>query len=365
MLWTIIKNNFKLMFRNKIVVIMMTLCPILVVAALSSAFQTLLKTDYDEEGFTIGYYAEEKSEIALYLQTGKEEFEKNDIIIKEFAKVTPEYLVKDETVDIFVHVKENEIVIYSSESDSMYVKICENILQQFIVGMENYKLQLIDKAQGKTETAHVSIKVTKLEGIKLASAEDYYGIIETIYFIWCGMILLAAVVQSERKNYIQRRILVSPSSRLTLYLGKFIPCELLLLVVTSISVCISTYLFDIHWGNLPGTIGILLLTSLASTAFGILCIYIVNNLAVSVVLLFAIVWFAGFIGGSFQTYMFDNFPEFINRLSPLYYVNRTIVEYSTMGKSIFTTDCIIVMSIMFVVCVALGILCMNRRMEER
>ena len=55
----LIKNNFKLMFRNTWSVAVMLLGPILVIAVLSSAFSELMKSYEGVDEFTVGYRIQE------------------------------------------------------------------------------------------------------------------------------------------------------------------------------------------------------------------------------------------------------------------------------------------------------------------
>lgn len=58
MIWYLIKNNLKLMFRNKAILATMVLGPIFVIAMLSSAFDDLMKS-YEKAGkFKAGYQVE-------------------------------------------------------------------------------------------------------------------------------------------------------------------------------------------------------------------------------------------------------------------------------------------------------------------
>ena len=82
-----------------------------------------------------------------------------------------------------------------------------------------------------------------------------------------------------------------------------------------------------------------------------------------VFLLFMTLWFAGFVGGTFETYMYSVVPETIKRLSPLYYVNRTLVETSVNGSSSMLGSCIGVLLGMTAVCIPLGILITSCKKE--
>lgn len=364
MLLTIIKNNFKLMLRNKMVLLMMIVAPILVIAALASAFHGLLSNSYTTENFTIGYYFEENSPFAQMEDAFLKVMKEQNIATEKYSSNEMEYAVTKGRVDIFLYCSEDSCEIGAGDTDSIQAKICEYTMQQFI---KEYQLSIANMERvmtGGQELKKVSILSKALPYTRTAEAKDYYGIIEIIYFMWCGLIFLTAVVQSERRNHIQKRFVISPASGITLYLGKFIPCELISVASLTISALAATLLFDIRWGNIPGTIAILFLVSLAATAFGIVLLYLVKNLSVSVILLFGIVWIAGFIGGSFETYMYSTNTEAVKRLSPLYYANRTIVEYSTMGHSDYTGGCILYMLGILLVCLIFGAFLMNRRMEE-
>lgn len=362
-MFAMIKNNFKLMFRSKMLLFMMLVLPILVIAALSSAFHGLLDNAYSTENFTVGYYMDENSPMKAGEEVFIDALAEQDINVKEYSSNDRKDAIINETVDVFLYCDEDTCEVAAADTTSIQARMCVYFMQQYLEQANLAEVNMERTMLGEASLQNVSLKAASLPYIKTADAEDYYGIIEIIYFTWCGLIFLTAVVQSERSNHLQKRFVISPASGIKLYLGKFIPCELLTVISIAVSAVIATILFDIHWGNIPGTIGIILLTTLAATALGIVLLYLVKHLAISVILLFSIVWGWGFIGGSFETYMYSSFPESLKRLSPLYYTNRTLVEYSTMGHSNYTMGCILYLTGMALVCMVLGIILMKRRME--
>ena len=114
-------------------------------------------------------------------------------------------------------------------------------------------------------------------------------------------------------------------------------------------------ILTVSMGNPVIFFGILLLAAFAFTAYGMVFFQLFDNLAVAIGLLFMTLWFGGFVGGTFETYMYTAFPESIKRVSPLYYVNRTLVETSVNGSSSMLGSCIIVLLVMTVVCISLGV----------
>ncbi len=359
MLGIIIKNNFKLMFRNKLLVVMMTLCPVIVVAALTNAFAGLLSNGYQNENFVLGYHITDDSNYIFCKEQMLDVFREQDVDCIEFTQGDPKDIMQKGLADVFLLADNSGCTLYSTNPEQMNTRICRYVVKQFELEMQIQLEQSVD-AKGK-----VNLKIFSLPWTKTAESSDYYGIIEMVYFLFCSAIFLATVVQSERANRIQSRFCVAPVSKLTLYLGKFVPCEIISVVCISISALLSTALYHIQWGNIWGTIGIIFLLSIATTAFGIVCVYIMKNLAASIVILFVVVWVAGFLGGSFETYMYSSVPDYLKELSPIYYVNRTLVEYSTMGQSDYTGRCIVVLLIMSLICLVAGSLLMNRRLEEK
>lgn len=379
MLWTIMKNNFKLMLRNKMLIVMMILGPVLVIAAFSNAFNGLLTNAYESKTFTVGVIFEEDSVMEPYKEVVEDVIKEQDLTCVEYPDGDADALIKEEKADVVIKLNDKECTIYKNSNKDIEAMTCQYIMyainEQFAAMQGNAPQVAIEGEANYSDyenmesmsavNPEVDIEKDSLPYTKTASASDYYGIIEIIYFLWCGLFFMSSVIQSERKNKIQKRYVMSPASKLTLYLGKFLPGYLANIIGLSISALIATVLFDIHWGNMLGTIGLMLLGGLASTAFGIVCFYIVNNLAVSVVIEMMMIWGCGFIGGSFETYMYSRTPEWIKGISPIYYMNRCIVEYSTMGHSDFTVRCILVLVGITVVCGVIGMFIMNRRMEEK
>lgn len=359
MLWTMMKNNVKLMFRSKFIILMMICTPIIVVAALSSAFNNLLEDSKEYKRMNIGYATKQGSALDTFFDNNKEEFSKKKLDLKKYGKDEGKELVESGKLKVLIQENGEEVEIYTLDEHSIAARMSQYMVNQFYLEYENASRDMVANTLTKTKLSTAE----KIQGTKFASASDYYGIVELIYFVWCGVLLLTGVIQSERKNRISQRYITAPTNSLKLYAAKFIPCYVMTMVCTAISAVACILLFDIHWGRPAATVGMFCIMGLAAVSYGILCVYLVNNMAVSVVLIFITVWAAGFTGGSFETYMFSLVPEKIKALSPIYYMNRTLVEYSTMGQSEYATTGIILLLGIFVVCSIVGVLLMKRRME--
>ena len=71
-----------------------------------------------------------------------------------------------------------------------------------------------------------------------------------------------------------------------LYLAKFLPDVLVVSVGMGIAVGITSFLYGIHWGNIFLSAVLVLLTIMASSAFGLMLYYIFNNLIITIIILF-------------------------------------------------------------------------------
>ena len=170
------------------------------------------------------------------------------------------------------------------------------------------------------------------------------------------MICATGVLNNEKKYGIGRRFRVSNLSEFQNYMGKWIPITLTVSVGMAAATGITILLYDIHWGNPVLSILIVFLMILAGSAFGMMLYNISDNLVITVIVLFTIIWFMGFFGGSFETYMFSSIPDEIKHLSPIYHGNRALVELSCMGKSDYVASTVCYSSAITVICSAVAIL---------
>ncbi len=206
-----------------------------------------------------------------------------------------------------------------------------------------------------------SIRTVSLNTVPKPDSTDYYGIIYIVYFSWCSIIIMSPVFSSERKNRIVPRLKASPLSSFSLYLGKVLPCISLTMLLTFSSAALNTLLFGIKWGRLPGTLLVMACSVIAAALFSIFIYYLFGNMAVTVGVIFTLVWVAGFLGGSFETYFYSAVSDRLKELSPLYYINRTLVEYSTMGRSDYGTRCLLYLAVISITAFVGGLLLADGR----
>lgn len=348
--FALFKNDLKLILRKKTILVLIIVLQVLVIGILSSVFENLLGNTQDEQSeFRCGYSVSENCRYESADGIIKNSLEQSGATLVECGSMEAQEVISGKIADVFVEITDSGCKIYSADETKAQASIAKYTMAMFFQSYTD-SVELAENgidpsiAASAARTESVKIDITPVP-----SSIDYYGIIYIVYFIWLCPLVLAFVTASERKNNINKRFLASPVSGLGLYLGKLSACFCADCVITLLSVSINTAIYGISWGNYLGTAGIILLLVLASSAFGIMIIELTRNIAASFAIYFCFIQFWGLVGGSFESYIYMTITGFGWKYSPIYYVNRTIVEYSTMGHSDCTLICVaVLLGILFV-----------------
>ena len=342
----LIKNNFKLMFRNTWSVAVMLLGPILVIAVLSSAFSELMKSYEGVDEFTVGYRIQEADNSII--EATKIAGEEAGILFFEYPEGEIKDVMEKNELSGFVEFAEDKYTVYTSADDEVEGITLEYFMNKVTNEGLNASLQI-------KEQAKIVLPVEQLKYMPAIDSVDYYGIIYIVYFCWCGMICATGVLSNEKKYGIIRRFQVSNISESQNFFGKFIPIVLTVTGGMAIATIITVLLYDIHWGNPFLSTVIVFLMIVAGTALGMMLYNISDSLVITIILQFTIVWFMGFFGGSFDTYMFSSTSDLLKQLSPIYHGNRALVELSCMGESSYVASTVIYSLAITVICSIIAI----------
>ena len=342
----LIKNNFKLMFRNTWSVAVMLLGPILVIAVLSSAFSELMKSYEGVDEFTVGYRIQEADDAMI--EVTKIAGEEAGILFFEYPEGEIKDVMEKNELSGFVEFAEDKYTVYTSADYEVEGITLEYFMNKVMNEGLNASLQI-------KEQAKIVLPVEQLEYMPAIDSVDYYGIIYIVYFCWCGMICATGVLSNEKKYGIVRRFQVSNISETQNFFGKFIPIVLTVTGGMAIATVITVLLYDIHWGNPFLSTVIVFLMIVAGTALGMMLYNISDSLVITIILQFTIVWFMGFFGGSFETYMFSSTSDLLKQLSPIYHGNRALVELSCMGESSYVASTVIYSLSITVICSIMAI----------
>lgn len=342
----LIKNNFKLMFRNTWSVAVMLLGPILVIAVLSSAFSELMKSYEGVDEFTVGYRIQEADNAMI--EATKISGEETGILFFEYPEGDIKDVMEKNELSGFVEFAEDKYTVYTSADYEVEGITLEYFMNKVMNEGLNASLQI-------KEQAKIVLPVEQLKYMPAIDSVDYYGIIYIVYFCWCGMICATGVLSNEKKYGIVRRFQVSNISESQNFFGKFIPIVLTVTGGMAIATIITVLLYDIHWGNPFLSTVIVFLMIVAGTALGMMLYNISDSLVITIILQFSIVWFMGFFGGSFETYMFSSTSDLLKQLSPIYHGNRALVELSCMGESSYVASTVIYSLAITVICSIIAI----------
>ena len=350
----LIKNNFKIISRNAINILVLTLAPIIVSAVLISAFSAMMEKYEGVGDFKVGYSCKHE-EISDQLIDGlKSVAEEQGISFVEYNDLKAEEAVTDYKLAGFVEFGKDSYTVYKTDENTAEGQILEYMLHAFY---ENMSLAISEQMMPAQDEVFASkVKVETADFIPAVDSTDYYGIIYMIYFSWCCIVCGAGLFTAEKKYGIEKRQMVSGISDFKEYLSKFIPMVLMACAGLAIYGILSIALLDVHWGNIALSALLVVLGIMAATALGLMVYAICDNMVVTVIVVFMLVWAWGFVGGSFETYIFSSTSETLKKLSPIYYENRAIVELSCMGKSDYVTKSIICSSTITAVCSGIAVL---------
>ncbi len=334
------------MLRNKWSMVFLVLAPVLVSAILSSAFTMVLQSYESSEMFSVGYSMESGSFTDEYIDTIKESGSEAGITFYEFHDGDPREIISNNDLAGFVVFSADEYVIYRVADRQTEGMTLEYFLGRIMLENMNAVLSAADVQPAQ----EISLPKTKLDFMPAINSTDYYGIIYIVLLGCIGMVCTTGMLSSEKKYGIGRRYQISGLTGIQLYLGKLIPAVLVQSVGIALASVISTLVLGIHWGR-PLLSAVILFTMItAVTAFGFMLYSITDNIVAMVITLFLAVFMMGFVGGSFENYMYSSVPEHLKQISPVYHVNRALVELSCMNRSNYALSAIVFALVIFVIC---------------
>lgn len=329
----------------------MLIGPILVIAILSSAFSELMKSYESVDDFMVGYRIESDSfmqdAMDVVIDAGKE----NGILFYEYKDGEPDVLMKNNDLAGFVDFSKEEYTLYRNSEYKVEGITVDYFLNQVMQEGVHTALQM----QGANDIPTIKLPIKQIDFLPAIDSTDYYGIIYVVYFAWCGLICATGVLNNEKKYGIERKFLVTRLSNTQMYLAKLVPVTLTVCVGMAIVIGATILLYGIHWGNPVLSIIIMIFSILAACALGLMLYSVFRNVVMTIISLFTVVWFMGFFGGSFETYMFSGLPDTLKQISPIYHCNRALVELSCMGHSSYVASTLLYSLAIVMVCSIISI----------
>lgn len=353
----LIKNNLKLMFRSPANLFLYVIGPLVVFALLANAFSSLLEAYKRQGPFQVGYRISEESFFAPGMETLQNVAREADVSFEEFKDGEIKDLAYRNDLKGFVEFGEDSYVVWIREDAKAEGQTLEYLLNTFVEEMDRGRLRMMSAVEGtETDAQELRLEVERPKFMPAINSTDYYGIVEIIYFGWCALICAAGILGNEKKYGIQKKYQVAGLSQLQIYLGRLLPMFLMVTICEAVAAVIATTLLGVHWGGrLLLSALVMILMILAASAFELMLYALTDSMVLSVIISFAIVWVWGFLGGSFETYMFSTISTNLKSISPIYHGNRALTELSCMGRSDYVLSSLLISGGMAVGCSALAL----------
>ena len=341
------------MFRNPVNIILYVLCPILISAILISAFSSLMES-YEAPGdFEVGYTIEEESPYAVVITALDSVGKENGITFNRYDSGTPEDLIQSHELGGFI--------VFTGEGYTIY----ESKNRQTEGAKLEYIISAVYSSMISGDVSDIRIPTESPEVAPAINSTDYYGMVYMVYFGWCAIVCAAGLFAQEKKHQILDRFRVSDLSPAQIYFGRAIPIVTVVSIGIGLASVISAVALGVHWGNILISGMLLLLSIIAATAFEMMIYEITQSMIATIILTFGIVWWLGYLGGAFETYMFSSWPETAKLISPLYHTNRALVELSSMGHSDYILSSVIYLGAITVISSLIAIFAGSLRRKER
>ena len=348
----LVKNNIKLMYRSIINILLIIVMPLVFIAVLSSAFNDLMKK-YEEGPVKAGYILEGDAlteEFSSGLKTAADEA---GIEFNQYDGDSPEDIIRNNNLCAVVVFDNDSYTVYQDNDSLEMAKIVEYFVNAFYENMMAYQTG-IDAGSVSLTVEHPSYKPS-------INSTDYYGIVEVVYILWCAIVCGAGIFISEKKYRITKKYQVTNLSAAQLYFAKLLPMAFTVSLGSIITMALTWVLYGVHWGKPVLSAAILILSTCAASAFGLMVYSIFNNVVATIMVVFTFVWFAGFYGGAFESYMFSSHPQRLKNMSPLYHINRALTELSCMGHSDYISSAAIFCLGIITVCSIIAIIATSLR----
>ena len=353
MIGYLIKNNFKIMFRNGINLVIYIIGPVIVSAVLASAFSALFESYEGTSDFKAGYSIEEDSDLYPYIDILKDIGEENGVSLTEYEPGTVEENIRDHDLGGFVEFGKDSYKVYrtsDAENEGMIL---------------SYLMSTFFNAVISGDTEDIQLRVERPDYAPAIDSTDYYGIIYIVYFGWLAIVCAAGLLSNERRHNIPERLQVSNVSCFQIYMSRLVPLVCSVALSLAIAAVFNTLLLGVHWGNILLSSVIVFVLIVAASSFGLMLYEFTNSTVAAIFIAFALIWVMGFIGGTFESYILSSLPEGLKHLMPIYHSNRALVELSSMGKSDYATSAIAISVAIAVVCsvFSVGVAGIKRRVK--
>lgn len=363
MLSVILKDAFDY-FRDKSTLFFTIFFPSILVFILGSLLQNLNNSEYKIEDLSIGYYIDSSDSISVF---ATEEFLKtleNEGQIKLTKLDSFDNEIGEFSSILKLSGSPMEITIYQND-DSIKNNSIKAMINSF-AEVKGAMFNIISNGGSQVPeiTTNSSFISMKDLGVN-RSMIDYYAITMTVMIAFmAGGVAGAETFQSERKGYTLNRMLISPKSKISLFLGKIIGLTPMVTIQTINVMFISAFVFDANYASTTAD-NIRLIVLMLAVSFALISIsaflgilFNFNSSAITMPLM----WFVMFFSGTFSR---EIYVEGLTNYMPPYIIQKAAFDLTTFGRSNLSNKVTLVSLAIFILFLILGGYVFSKRRETR
>lgn len=194
---------------------------------------------------------------------------------------------------------------------------------------------------------------SKSYGLEFTSYE-YYSIVMIPFCLLMGITSVAYAAADEKRMKTSYRYMISPISKSSLVISKFLSCVIVLMVCSIIVLLISRLIFHLPVNeNVVYLIILLLCESIAISGLGLFFGLASNNFATIQNFLNLPIMIFGFLGGAFfPVSSLNPILSFIVNLSPLTWINKGIMYCLYVSDAtilLYTSAILFIVGVLFTI----------------
>lgn len=333
-------KELKQFVRNKRVLFMMLIFPILLITILGNALKNVMGDSETVSVFKnvkILYYYDDDSKykelIDGFVTYGEDNlkitFEKIDNVEDGKTKVADSY-----NGFIVSEGDKDTIYFYKNQLDNIGAGYVEKTLNSFVerynLIVEIYKVNPMGMAQVSNDKSEEYTNLSSINPNRVPSSIDYYSVAELTMIIMYLTTTMLFAVKRERIDKTEDRILITPVSTSTLILAKVLSG-----VVIGVVQCIIVYLFsrfvlDAYWGdNLLKVFGILIAFIFMNVMIGTGFAFMFKDSRAAESIINILIYVLVALGGGYfpiESFQNNELMSEVIKISPVYWANTSIFE---------------------------------------
>ena len=349
MFWIYLKSDLKRELRDRISLIMMIAFPVILIFILSNAFSSIMSSKFVLTPFSVGYSITQKSVLGGSMDEIQKSLKDVKISLVKTDKATALNEISNNKLAGFVEFTDTGYKFYSNDNMSIDSGIFQSVLQSISYSTgtytEMYKVLAQYKAAPPQQNSDTLYTVKKLVAEPFPSSLTYYGIVMLINVLCFAAVGTANMIHDDRQRNINKRVALSKINSYSVFLGRVISSTLSNMLQISAAIICSVLLLNVNFGSkYPQVIGLILLFSVTANSVSIMLGYLLKNMTVTRSIVYALSFFLNFFGGSFMQFYYASGSYLsIMQKTPIYYINRSLVELATRGSSSYLPTAIVIM----------------------